>query len=391
MVREGRETDMTTTMEPTTTEPATERTFELTYFDEIEFKPQPWIWKDWMPAWGVSMIVGIGGRGKSTFIPLLASEMTHQDGNRLSGSFEGQRLGVIIASAEDPSETILGPRLVAAGADLSLVAEIRMRGGKKGDDDLPELLSIPHDVHLIEAAVADMRASRGVDSVVVFIDPFKAHLWLGADAKQEHHMRFVLDQLGAAAQRARAAIVLVDHPNKQRDAIDMAQRVSGAGTYNAIRAAMVFGVYPDDPKSDLRAIASGKSNWGKRPDSLLLRQEGTQIDTGKHIIPTVKLTWAGTDPNLTSDDILEAESPQRTRGKTLTKREHVKILMTGWLARGRSLASETRSFAQAYGDAGDSTVKAATKELPIRKTEDPEGSGIWYWELDEVQDGGGES
>ena len=76
-------------------------------------------WEDRIPIGMVSLLVGEGGLGKSLQMVTLAAGLTR---GTIPGAFLGTPVRVAIATAEDHRASIVIPRLILAGADLSLIA-----------------------------------------------------------------------------------------------------------------------------------------------------------------------------------------------------------------------------------------------------------------------------
>ncbi len=77
-----------------------------------------WAWTDYIPTGMVVLLVGEGGKGKSTELYRLAAGWSL---GTLPGDFYGRPVAVAIASAEDHRAAVIVPRLMAAGADLTRV------------------------------------------------------------------------------------------------------------------------------------------------------------------------------------------------------------------------------------------------------------------------------
>lgn len=311
-------------------------TYKLRKYKDISLKRLHWYWKERVYAKGITVIVGIGGRGKSTLSIYLAALFSNGEAD---GDYKGKKVAVFIASAEDTSEEIIGPRLAAAGANTDHVFELRM---SKDGGDADRLLVIPQDITEIKQAINDTMATGAYEGVVVIIDPFKAHLHMGTDSNSETHMRHVLAALASVAEDTGAAIVLIDHPNKRSDALDLASRISGAGTYNAVRSVLLFGKDPDNPDSPtLRLLAQGKHNWsagGQESDVMELIPERVMTDDG--MVDTVKLAYV--EPSKRTDaDILEAEAVKAGKDNyKWSKSAAVEHFVLGLLWDGRKVPAE---------------------------------------------------
>ena len=99
-----------------------EKNYRLINMNDVEARKVDWLWYPYIPYGKVSIVQGDPGEGKTTFILRLAALLTK--GEPLPGE-EGQNLrepiNVIYQNAEDGLEDTIKPRLLEAGADLSLI------------------------------------------------------------------------------------------------------------------------------------------------------------------------------------------------------------------------------------------------------------------------------
>ena len=117
---------------------STGRRVRLTPASTIKPLPVRWLWTDRIPVGEVTLTPGRGGLGKSTFHAWFIAHTTR-------GTLPGSRLGApkpcIIAASEDSWQRTIVPRLIAAGADLSLVYRVDVL--TEGDAELS--LTLPQD------------------------------------------------------------------------------------------------------------------------------------------------------------------------------------------------------------------------------------------------------
>lgn len=361
--------------------------YKLRSYDTIQRKRLRWYDKSKIVASGVTVIIGIGGRGKSALGIYYAARFSNKD---VPGDYLGKKVATLIASAEDLSEQIIGPRLDSAGADGKHVYELRMSDG--GSED--RLLSVPHDIIQMEDATNDLMA-QGYEGVVIVIDPFKAHLSLDMDTNKETHMRAVLAALAQMAERTKAAVVLIDHPNKRSEALDLASRVGGAGTYNAVRSLLVFGKDPDNPDSPtLRLLAQGKHNWtGGGVPSDLMELVPDKVQTSDGMTSTVRLEHVGTSTN-TFEDILEAESVriggEKYKWSKTAAAEHF-ILGLLWEDANGVPSEQVKEWASMVADCSTKTIErlgrqeVGTGKLALLKKEEVE-AGKWVWRMPSLEE-----
>lgn len=89
-------------------------------FDLAELRPVRFLWRPYLIR-GFNLLAGEEYIGKSALECWIAAQVTR---GKLPGDFEGRPAKVIfVGSDEDDFRTVVGPRLYALGADLSLVRE----------------------------------------------------------------------------------------------------------------------------------------------------------------------------------------------------------------------------------------------------------------------------
>lgn len=79
---------------------------------QVPYGEPDWLMHRRIPRHGLTLIVGPGGAGKSTFMAHLTALWTR-------GKLTGRNERVLFALVEDDRESVTVPRLMAAEADLS--------------------------------------------------------------------------------------------------------------------------------------------------------------------------------------------------------------------------------------------------------------------------------
>ena len=199
-----------------------------------------WIkgWEGFFPYGGIAHVAGMPGVNKSTLTARLAAEISR------TGK------GALMIGGEDAKESVIVPRLIAANADMDRIHFPR------------EHLSIPHDQEALEAHVDELNVS------VVIVDPVEAHLDRGIDAYRNQDIRRALAPLALLADSRNLAVILVGHPNKNKER-DPMMRVGGSiGIPGIARAAMIMGLPPGVPEqAGIRVLARYKGNWSEAPQA----------------------------------------------------------------------------------------------------------------------------
>jgi hypothetical protein len=130
---------------------------EVDYFDEPD-----------IPLKVVTLMTGVDGVGKST---ILYSKGAGATRGKRPGKFYGAPVDVVIASSEDHPNTVIIPRLKAAGADLERVHIVKVRRqGLEGE------ISLPDDLDAVALEVGRVGAR------LLIVDPLIAHMPLHVDS-----------------------------------------------------------------------------------------------------------------------------------------------------------------------------------------------------------------
>jgi hypothetical protein len=340
------------------------RLLSLVRASEIKPENTAWVWEDWIPAGGPSLLVGKPGLGKTTLLTDLAAQLTK---GRLPGKWYGEPQPVIFATAEDSLAQTLVPRLLAAGADTDLVHFVKVT-----NDGLDAMLTLPDDVEALAAEAARTGAR------LIGVDPLVAFLGGKVDAHKDQDVRTVLAPLANIAERQNLAVVGVIHFNKST-ASDVLDRVSGSGGFvGAARSALAFGRDPSDPDGEdgsLRVLAHAKCNVGQEMGSLSYRVEAATVQADDETLHTSRLVYVGESTVGKNDLLATMDSEQRT-----TRQEAVAFLeqtlqegpmrSTDLFKEAREVGISERTLHRAKSDLGIEPQKIGTF-----------GGGHWEWSL----------
>jgi AAA domain len=254
-------------------------------YDEVDLTDLEWLWEEFIPAAGVTVIAGKAGIGKSYFMADLAARIT-KGGAMPDGTEMGMPAGsVMLATFEDDPDTEMGHRLKAAGADMSKVIDITEDG----------------EFCLDEPGIASLRQAikdRG-DVRAIFIDPLGSASPIALTSDDRTVRRVIFQPLKRLCKETGVTVILIAHMTKATKAT-----VAGA---NAIVAAprMVLFVERSATNPRIRSVRRGKSNTsdddgadiiytvtGKRPDTHVEWTNATEEMTGD-LMPTPVPRLAG--------------------------------------------------------------------------------------------------
>jgi hypothetical protein len=214
-----------------------------------------------IPRRTLTLVAGIGGLGKSTYLAAVAAGVTR-------GQFSATAGSVIVVSYEDTAEEVLRPRIEAARGDLERVHQVYV-------DPEDGLVCLPRDLDELSHLIADTGAG------LVVIDPIVAAVDLGLDTHKDQHCRHVLGQLARLAEEHDCAVVYVGHLNKAPTSEAYLRIAGSTAFYNAARSVILVTEDAEEPDRH-RIISQRKANYA--PLSPVER----------HVLETVELEH--TDP-----------------------------------------------------------------------------------------------
>jgi hypothetical protein len=204
------------------------RRIDLTWADTITPKPVRWAWiyldQGRIPAGSLSIAAGREGCGKSQFAIWLAAQITK---GILTGVLAGKPRRVIVVATEDSWQHTIVPRLIAAGADLSLVA--RADVVTEGDNKM--VISLPPDMSLLEATIKEYEVA------LMILDPMLSVITNKLDSYRAHDMRTALEPLVTAADRTGCLMLGIAHFNKG-SGTDAATLLSGSHAFRDVPRAL---------------------------------------------------------------------------------------------------------------------------------------------------------
>jgi hypothetical protein len=89
--------------------------------DLTRVRPTRWAWDRRIPLGYLALLLGAEGVGKGTLAVWLLARLTRGE---LPGDLEGAPVRVLLIGDEDSFDSVIVPRLFAAGADLSYVSTL---------------------------------------------------------------------------------------------------------------------------------------------------------------------------------------------------------------------------------------------------------------------------
>jgi hypothetical protein len=263
---------------------------------------------------------------------------------------------IYIGCEDNPERTVL-PRLLAAGADTSLVHQFKtpLGNGHERQPIFPDDCGLLHDA--IVAAAARL----------VIIDPLLGFLSTHAYNLNDQLIRRALDPLAAVAARTGAVLLLIRHLIKTSNARRALFRGIGAtAIVGAARTAFMVARHPDN--DDCRLLAGTKNNLSTVAPTLSYRIE--RNDAGRPFVAY------GDAVPLTADELVPA--PRRQPGEVLEKAE---AFLYDLLGREPVRAATAVRLARVEGLSQRTLARARAKINVVAKQKREGDTNVWYWSL----------
>ena len=258
--------------------------------DTLSPKRTRWLWDGWIPLQAITLIAGIEGLGKSTYALHLAARLTR---GQLEGEYFKKPVNVSLYTTEDDPQSIIVPRLLAAGADMKRIAFIE--GKQKGDNNI-QPISIEKDIDLLKSHIVDR------DTKVLILDPIVTRLDENRDSNDYRDVRTVLETLGQILQNNDAVCIGVTHFNKSTGPIE--NRVIGSRAWRAVVRSLVC-IHRDEENEHERIVTHSKCNYGPSQQSLRFGFENVKVGEDDGNIVASKIIELGVS-DLSDNDAVVA-------------------------------------------------------------------------------------
>lgn len=255
-----------------------------------------WLWDNKIPKGEFSILGGYEDSMKSTMSAKVVADITH---GRLQGEYYDKPKSVLWFGGEESWNKSIKPRLVAAGADLRRVHQI------KPPQEQGRVLDITDPTHVdaLRAAISKH------DAALVLFDPMTSHM--GAkNVEKEEILRDALEPLiDDVCHTDGVALLAIKHFTKLESA-DPSKLLGGNRAWSQIaRSFLALVLHPDDDKSKPRdarrivGVQKGNMTGDRtplmfRPVSKTLEIEGKQVE-----IATIE--WLG-EAEYTPEEALRA-------------------------------------------------------------------------------------
>jgi hypothetical protein len=322
-----------------------------------------WLWPGRLAKGAQFIVAGRPEAGKGTAINSLIAAIT--TGGEWPGGGKAPLGSVIILQAEEDTERMLKPRLVAAGADpdrIALIEGVRTTNGKQ------QAFNLLDHIAALKQAIETMG-----DVVLVVIDPINSFIG-NANPDKNNDVRRVLDPLTDLAKRTGVCVVSVKHEVKGTGYATALSRISGASAWGEVPRG-TFTVDLDRNDTELHRLLHAKSNLGPKQPTLGFRIEGKEVEPG---IEAPVAIWEADPMDITADEAMREGEDDHVKSSALDDAEEFL---------GTMLTPDPMPVVQIEADAKAaglswSTVKRAKSKMKVNARRIGIGPGAyWEWRL----------
>jgi bifunctional DNA primase/polymerase-like protein/AAA domain-containing protein len=339
----------------------------LTDAKDVTIARIDWLWPDRIALGMMHLLIGDQDMGKGLTLASITALVT--TGRPWPDDPEGTKprepRHVLILSAEDPKDTVLVPRLIAAGADLSLVTFLDAVKNEKGQER-----SVAVNLHmpLIEATVVERKTA------LTIIDPLNACLGT-IDTYTDNVVRDALNPLLRTADHQHMAVIALMHLGKNNDRAAIYRALGSVAFSSIVRASYCLARDPtDEPGSPRRLFLQVKKNIAAPSPGLVLTIEETTVPHSDDGFPisTAMVRWTKETTKMTADEALG-------KPKKVEKLAQAVEFLKDLLAAGPVNEREIEGKALVLG-ISSRTLRRAKKTLGVESRK-ASLSGGWDWFL----------
>ena len=290
----------------------------------------------------ITLLCGDGGVGKGQFVAQIAKSLTTGEATEFFPQAPEGTGNIVILAGEDPIDTVLCPRMDAAGADLNKVAVIAPDTYYEEMHKMPQL-GDPDLMNWIAAG----------DPLLLVIDPFQAFLPDSVNLNNRQQIRNLLQLLRMQAQQHGFAIMLVTHTNKNPGACGR-KRLNGSGElWDTARNVLIMGHAKNGNKI---YVSHEKSSYDAPADTILFTTETVTVKG----VETARAKFDSTSD--WKDEDFCREKPDRAAPKYAGVQSRI-LAMLNAAPDKRMVSKELQRLVQEETGCSDSTYNHARSDL----------------------------
>lgn len=342
------------------------RRVNLVRMDLIEESAVSWTWEGFLPKGCLTLLGGEIQAGKSTIAMSLAATVT-------TGGFwpDGSRCiapgNVIFWSSEEIVKSVVKPRLMVAGADLSRIRSIESSLDDKGQ---PCAFDPAQDIPLLRDEILNL----GQVSLVI-IDPVISAV--SGDTNKANDVRRSLQPIVTLAEEFNCTVLGIHHVAKNSQGKSTNDRMLGSQAFAAMARVVLAAAKDED--SDNRVFAISKSNISRDNGGFNYTIEGVSFQSPKgEEIKTSRVSWGQALEGSSRSILSEVErEPNQDNSKLGQAKQFLLQALSSSPVGARELIRNAR---EGFG-ISEKTLRRAQHALGIKPEHDPTFDGGWKWGL----------
>lgn len=315
-----------------------------------------WMWEQRLPVGGVSLMPGPEGAGKTMLFAWIAARLSR---GQLAGEHHGRPADVVYVGVEDDRETVLVPRLIAAGADLDRIHFVDLPGGRS--------FALSGDIVGLRSQIRHLD-----DLALIAIDPLDSHLGGGVDSHKKSDVQAAIGRLATLAQGQRCAALGLAHLNKSSVNDYLTKVIGSKGFTTAVRSVLAVGENPADSAELVCLVAKANMTSRATVPAIRFRIEGCSIDhpTEPEPIDTAAVVITGETMDVSADSLIAPRDTDDEKSRLEGAMEWLKSVLSNGLMAKADLAelAEVRDISPA-------TLKRAAAALKVDFIRDESARG----------------
>lgn len=342
------------------------RRVALKRMDQIEEQAITWLWEGYLARGTYTMLAGAIQAGKSTIAMSFAAIVT-TGGRWPDGTSCTAPGNVIFWSSEEVVSSVVKPRLMAAGADLSRIHTIESSVNEHGErcpfdptQDIPRLRE-----EIMEIGGASL----------VIIDPLISAVQ--GDTNKANDVRRALQPVVSLAEEFDCVVLGIHHIAKNSEGKAANDRALGSQAFTAMARVVLMATKVKD--SEDRVFAISKSNISRDNGGFNYAIEAVSFTsrTGGEI-KTSRIGWGNAVQGSAQSILAEAEGDPN---EDTSKLGQAKKFLLESLAGGKVGSRELFRAARNGHGIAEKTLRRAGEALKIVPQHDPLYDGGWSWSL----------
>lgn len=297
------------TPQPVDDEPVVEpeRHIKMTTIDMSKMDTNKWLWRNRIPLGAVTVFSGDAGIGK-TLMALDFSARLTKGADFVDGTKnDTDPCAVMFLSQEDDTNTIIGPRFLAADGDLKRLFMVQGVEGNPGDIST---VNLDQDIKLIEKEVLSNSEIK-----LIVVDPLMNYLGNRKGTNQQD-VRKIMMPLSNLAKEYQIAILLLVHHNKQQGLANALHKIGGSAAIGEV-ARMGWMFTKDEDHTTMSQI---KCNLGQF-HGIDFRTVGITIPTSPQLGEQAQIEYIGVNMQSADDIAADREDRNSRNDQRIGKRE----------------------------------------------------------------------